>query len=117
MELIELAKANDVHLLCLPLYTTHILQPLDVVVLKSFKSHFSKAYNKYLAKHPGVLVMPDMLASLVAEAWPSSFTAVKIKTWTVSFKDVEKETSSTDSDSTTCPLCGMVFADDDTSDF
>jgi len=78
IELIELAKANDVHLLCLPSHTTHILQPLDVGVFKSFKSHFSKACTKYLAKHPGVVVTPDMLASLVAEAWPSSFTAVNI---------------------------------------
>ena len=29
--LIELARANDVHLLCLPAHTTHILQPLDVL--------------------------------------------------------------------------------------
>jgi len=52
-------------------HTTHILQPLDVGVFKSFKSHFSKACSKYVAKHPGVVVTPDMLASLVAEAWPS----------------------------------------------
>jgi len=38
IELKELAKANDVHLLCLPSHTTHILQPLDVGVFKSFKS-------------------------------------------------------------------------------
>ena len=30
MEVIELARANDVHLLCLPAHCTHILQPLDV---------------------------------------------------------------------------------------
>jgi len=41
-------------------------------------SHFSKVCSKYLAKHPGVVVTPDMLASLVAEAWPSSFTPVNI---------------------------------------
>jgi len=78
IDLIELAKANDVHLLCLPSHTTHILQPLDVGVFKSFKSNFSKVCNKYLAKNPGRVVTTDILASLVAEAWPNAFTAVNI---------------------------------------
>ena len=78
IELIELAKENDIHLLCLPSHTTHILQPLDVGVFKSFKCNFSKACSKYLGKHPGVVVTPDTLASLVAEASLTSFTAVNI---------------------------------------
>ena len=35
--LIEVARANNVHILCLPVHTTHLLQPLDVGVFKSFK--------------------------------------------------------------------------------
>ena len=42
IDLIELARANEVHLPCLPLHTTHILQPLDVGVFKSFKTNFLK---------------------------------------------------------------------------
>lgn len=42
IKLIELARANDVHLLCLPAHTTYILQPLDVGVFKPFKTYFSK---------------------------------------------------------------------------
>ena len=34
VELIELARANNIHLSCLPSHTTHILQPLDVGVFK-----------------------------------------------------------------------------------
>ena len=41
-------------------------------------SHFSKACTKYLAAHPGRVVTSDKLASLVAEAWPHSFTALNI---------------------------------------
>ena len=48
IELIELARSNGVHLLCLPSHTTHILQPLDVGIFKSFKSNFSKACSKYI---------------------------------------------------------------------
>ena len=53
IELIELARFNDVHLLCLPSHTTHVLQPLDVGVFKSFKGNWSKACSKYLAANPG----------------------------------------------------------------
>ena len=43
LDVIELASTNDVHLLCLPAHTSHILQPLDIGVFKSFKSGYSKA--------------------------------------------------------------------------
>ena len=76
IDLIELVRANEVHLLCLPSPTIHILQPLDVGVFKSFKTNFSKACSKYLLKHPGRVVTTDVLASLVAEAWPDAFTTV-----------------------------------------
>ena len=78
IELIELARSSGVHLLCLPSHTTHVLQPLDVGVFKSFKNHFSKACSKYLAAHSGRVIMSDRLASLVAEAWPLSLTLLNI---------------------------------------
>ena len=78
INVIELARSNDVHLLCLPAHTTHILQPPDVGVFKSFKSNFSKAGSKYLADHPGRVITTDKLAFLVAEAWPNWLTAINI---------------------------------------
>ena len=42
IELIELARSNGVHLLCLPPHTTHTLQPTDVGIFKSFKSNFQR---------------------------------------------------------------------------
>ena len=78
IDVIELARANDIHLLCLPSHTTHILQPLDVGVFKSFKLNFSKACTRYLAANPGRVITNDRLASLVAEAWPHSFTALNV---------------------------------------
>ena len=77
-ELIELAQSNGVHLLCLPSHTTHILQPLDVGVFKSFKSNFSKACSEYVAAHPGRVITRDKLASFVAEAWPLSLSPLNI---------------------------------------
>ena len=64
---IELACSNNIHLLCLPSHTTHVLQLLNVGVFKSFKSNFLKACSKYLAAYPG-RVITDKVASLVAEA-------------------------------------------------
>ena len=46
LDVIDLARKNDVILSCLPLYTTYTLQSLDVSVFKYLKSHFSKAVRR-----------------------------------------------------------------------
>ena len=51
---------------------------LYVGVFKTFKTNFSKACSKYLVKHSGRVITNDVLASLVAEAWPKAFTAVNV---------------------------------------
>ena len=43
IEAIEYSKVNGIFILCLPSHTSHILQPLDIGVFKSFKTYFSKA--------------------------------------------------------------------------
>ena len=74
IELIE----NNVHLLCLPSHTTHILQPLDVEVFISFKSNFSKSCQHFLAKHPGQVITTDSIASLICDAWYPSLSPLNI---------------------------------------
>ena len=78
VEVIELAKVNGVHMLCLPAHTTHILQPLDVGVFKSLKSHYYKACRKYTRENPGRVITTEVIAELVAAAWPQSLTPVNI---------------------------------------
>ena len=69
---------NDVHMLCLPAHRTHILQPLDVGVFKSLKAHYYKACKKYMVDHPGRVVTTEVIASLLAVAWPQAVTPVNI---------------------------------------
>ena len=78
IDVIDLARENDVHLLCLPSHTTHLLQPLDVGVFKSLKNAYSKVCKKYLASNPGRVITTDIIASLLGQAWPESVTPVNI---------------------------------------
>ena len=66
LEVIKLAKENDIHLLCLPVHTTHLLQPLDVGVFRCLKSNFSKMCKQFLAVNPGQVITTDLIASLLA---------------------------------------------------
>ena len=49
IEVIEYAQSNEIHLLCLPSYTSDILQPLDDGVFKSFKTFFSKVCRQHMS--------------------------------------------------------------------
>jgi hypothetical protein len=78
INVIEYARANEIHLLCLPSHTSHVLQPLDVGVFKSFKSFFSKVCTQYMAKNPGRVITEDILSSLVGNALGQSHTPINI---------------------------------------
>ena len=78
LEVIELARSNDVHLLCLPSHTSHILQPLDIGVFKSFKCAYSKACKKFIRDNPGRVITSEVIASLVGDTWAQSVTPMNI---------------------------------------
>ena len=78
LDVIELARANNIHLLCLPAHTSLILQTLDIGVFKSFKSGYSKACRKYLMANSGRVITSEVIASLVSETWAQSITPVNI---------------------------------------
>ena len=78
IELIELAKENDVHLLCLPSHTTHVLQPLDVGVFNSFKHHVGLALNMLLRSSEGCVPTSEDIPAILSEAWPKSVTPVNL---------------------------------------
>ena len=78
IDVIELARANNIRLLCLHSHTSHILEPLEIGVFHSFKIKYSKACRNYLLSNPGRVVTTDVIAALVADAWLHSFTPVNV---------------------------------------
>ena len=78
IDVIEHGQANEIHMLCLPSHMSHILQPLDVGVFKSFKSFFSKVCRQHMAKNPGCVITEDILASVVGDAFAQSHTPLNI---------------------------------------
>ena len=74
IEVIEKARENDIHFLCLPSHCTHLLQPLDVSVMSSLKMHFGKACKQFLSQNTGRVITEGDLASLVGQAWPVALT-------------------------------------------
>ena len=78
IEVIELAQENNIHLLCLPSHSSHILQPLDIGVFKSFKSNFSKICREYMTDSPGRAIITEVLASIIGKTWPLTVTPLNI---------------------------------------
>ena len=113
LDVIDLARENDINLFCLPPHTTHALQPLDVSVFKSLKSHFSKAVHSLsLAKRDFVVTKRDF-ARVVKTPFERAFNikAGFAKCGVYPFdpkaidesKTVQGSTSSSESDLTVTP--------------
>ena len=62
LEVIKLARENDIYVLCLPSHCAHILQPLDVGVFKSLKANFNKVCKDFLFTHPRRSICSEDLA-------------------------------------------------------
>ncbi len=51
LEIVELARTNDIHIIVLPPHSTHFLQPLDVAVFKPVKTEWRKVVMKHNANN------------------------------------------------------------------
>ena len=69
LELVIKARENNVDLLVLPSHCTHKIQPLDVAIFKSLKSHYNTAIDTWLHAHPGRGVQESNIAELFSQAW------------------------------------------------
>ena len=76
LDVVDMARNNDVILFCLLSHTTHALQPLDVAIFKSFKNHFSKALS--FAKINFVVSKRDF-GRVVKDPFEQAFSTPNIK--------------------------------------
>lgn len=65
---IKFARSNDIHMLCLPAHTTHILH------VGVFKSFYHKARNNRIAENPNRVIITEQIDSLVGSAWSHLLT-------------------------------------------
>ena len=79
LDVIDMARNNDVILFCLPPHTTHALQPLDVAVFKSFKNHFSKAVKALSFAKKNFVVSKRDFAQVVKDPFEQAFSIPNIK--------------------------------------
>ena len=64
----KLARDNEIHLLKLPAHCTHLLQPLDVAVLKPLKTAWYNVVQNFIRRERRVVTKRDF-PSMLAEAW------------------------------------------------
>ena len=79
LDVVDMARNNDVILFCLPPHTTHALQPLDVAVFKSFKNHFSKAVKALSYAKKNFVVLKRDFAQVVKDPFEQAFSIPNIK--------------------------------------
>ncbi|CAB1097629.1 unnamed protein product [Ectocarpus sp. CCAP 1310/34] len=67
-------KSLNIHLVQLPSHMSHITQPLDVAGFGCFKKELTKAIQAFPATHGGALPRKRDMASVIGQAWSTSFT-------------------------------------------
>ncbi|XP_055918616.1 uncharacterized protein LOC129950719 [Eupeodes corollae] len=69
LEVIDVARANGVVMLCFPPHCTHRLQPLDVTFMKPLSSYYGDEVKKWLRQHPGRTVTHYQVGQLFGRAY------------------------------------------------
>ena len=114
LDVIDLARKNYVILYCLPPHTTHALQPLDVSVFKSLKSHFSKAANA-LSFAKDFVVSKREFACVVKTPFERAFSISNIKAGFAKCGIHLFDPDTIDQSKITQPLEGSSSSTDDSS--
>lgn len=78
IDLINMARENNVTLLTLPPHCSHKLQPLDVAVYGPFKNYFNAAAESLMLRQPGKPIQIYDLPELSKEAIEKAFTPSNI---------------------------------------
>ena len=73
IELVKLARSNNIEILCLLPNTTHLLQPLDVGVFAPLISAWRGILKRYSVETGGAHVTKELFPGLNAKLWETSF--------------------------------------------
>ncbi|KAF2888726.1 hypothetical protein ILUMI_17447, partial [Ignelater luminosus] len=69
MALIDLVRENNVTFLCFPPYTTHRLQPLNILFMAPLSAYYEQKVREWLAVHPGRAVTIYQIGKLFTAAF------------------------------------------------
>ena len=72
LKLLQEAKVRNVHLVCLPAHTSHILQPMDVSVYGPMKATWRTILKKYKTSTRAANVTKEVFPSLLNHLWAES---------------------------------------------
>lgn len=74
IDLLDLAAANDVILLCLPSHTTQALQPLDRSFFKPLKTYFFQQARNWMIQNKSRKLSRTNISRLIGNAWGKAAT-------------------------------------------
>ena len=75
MKVIDLARANEIVLLCSSPHCSHKMQPLDVSFMKPLPIYYDQELEKWLRNHPDRVVTTFQVAELFGIAYSKAATA------------------------------------------
>ena len=72
--LLELVIQEDIHIICLPPHTSHMLQPLDRSVFGPFNTAYNTACSEFLSKFPYHIINKGSFLHLFQKAFDNGIT-------------------------------------------
>ena len=79
MDVILLAKENEIYLFTFPAHTSHLLQPLDVGIYKPLKSNWATSLNDFMRENPGEKPNRTTFHTILNPAFVKSFSKKNIE--------------------------------------
>ncbi|KAJ4445165.1 hypothetical protein ANN_06966 [Periplaneta americana] len=77
VELLELARVNGAHIVCLPPHYTHKMQLLGVAFMLPFKTYYAQAIEQWLKQNAGRVVTHCQVGVLLGEAFNKAATVAE----------------------------------------
>ena len=75
----QFAFTYDIHRLCFPSHSTHLLRPLDVGIFGPLGQYYSNVVDIWSRAHPYQVISKGDFFPLCQKAWRASLTEKNIK--------------------------------------